>query len=77
MTETPSAALSPWDTLTAREHQVAMELSFGKTNREIAKLLSISIKTIDTHRGHVMKKLGVRNNVELLRFMLREERVTL
>lgn len=55
----------PFPTLTERERQVAIALSNGQTNREIAKQLEISIKTIDTHRGHVLKKLGVRNNVEL------------
>jgi DNA-binding NarL/FixJ family response regulator len=68
---------APWDTLTAREQQVASSLACGMTNREIADQLSISIKTIDTHRMHVMKKLGTRNNVELLRFMLKAQKAAL
>jgi DNA-binding NarL/FixJ family response regulator len=41
------------------------------TNREIAEHLAISIKTVDTHRGHVLKKLALRNNSELTRFAVK------
>lgn len=61
----------PTSTLTAREQQVMEMLSRGMTNREIADYLSISIKTVDTHRGHVLKKLGLRNNSELTRFAVK------
>lgn len=52
--------------LTARERQVAEKLAFGFTNREIAGQVGISIKTVDTHRGHVLKKLGLKNNAQLV-----------
>jgi DNA-binding NarL/FixJ family response regulator len=48
----------PASALTAREQQVMEMLARGLTNREIAEHLEISIKTVDTHRGHVLKKLG-------------------
>lgn len=67
----------PASALTARELQVMEMLSRGMTNREIAEHLSISIKTIDTHRGHVLKKLGLRNNSELTRFAVKHGYVTL
>jgi two-component system response regulator NreC len=51
--------------LTEREREVAIALCRGQTNREIAAALDVSIKTIDTHRGHVLKKLRLRGNVEL------------
>lgn len=51
--------------LTRRELQVARGLALGLTNREIATEFGISIKTIDTHRGHILDKLELRNNVEL------------
>ena len=57
-------------TLTEREAQVAKALALGSTNREVAKALDVSVKTIDTHRGHLLKKLGTRNNAELARFMI-------
>lgn len=61
----------PAGRLTARELQVMEMLARGMTNREIAHHFDISIKTVDTHRGHVLKKLGVRNNSELTRFAVR------
>ena len=51
--------------LTAREDQVAKMLVQGLSNREIATKLDISQKTVDTHRGHLLQKLGLKNNVEL------------
>lgn len=61
----------PASALTARESQVMEMLARGMTNREIAEHLEISIKTVDTHRGHVLKKLGLRNNSELTRFAVK------
>ncbi len=66
----------PASALTAREQQVMEMLSRGLTNREIAEQLQISIKTVDTHRGHVLKKLNLRNNSELTRFAVKHGYVT-
>jgi DNA-binding NarL/FixJ family response regulator len=63
--------------LTTREIQVMEMLARGMTNREIAHDLDISVKTVDTHRGHVLKKLAVRNNAELARFAVKHGYVTL
>ena len=60
----------PITALTNRELEVATALAYGLTNREIADTCRISIKTVDTHRGHVLKKLKLKNNVALARFML-------
>jgi two-component system, NarL family, invasion response regulator UvrY len=67
----------PASALTAREQQVMEMLGRGLTNREIAEHLQISIKTVDTHRGHVLKKLGLRNNSELTRFAVKYGYVSL
>ena len=67
----------PAGALTARELQVMEMLSRGLTNREIAEHLQISIKTVDTHRGHVLKKLNLRNNSELTRFAVKHGYVAL
>ncbi len=67
----------PASALTAREQQVMEMLGRGLTNREIAEHLEISIKTVDTHRGHVLKKLGLRNNSELTRFAVKHGYVSL
>lgn len=54
-----------WPELTDRETEVAYCLARGFTNRELATEMKISIKTVDTHRGNLLKKLKCRNNVEL------------
>ena len=57
--------------LTAREQQVMEMLGRGMTNREIAQHLQLRVKTIDTHRSHILKKLELRNNSDLTRFAVK------
>ena len=61
---------SPLDTLSMRELQVLRRLAKGHTNREIAEAYGISVKTVDTYRARLLKKLGLRNNAELSRFAI-------
>jgi DNA-binding NarL/FixJ family response regulator len=61
----------PLGSLSKRELEVLCFLAAGMTNREIARQLGISVKTIDTHRGHVLKKLRLRNNSDITRFAIR------
>ncbi|MBW2635182.1 MAG: response regulator transcription factor [Deltaproteobacteria bacterium] len=61
---------SPLDLLSARELQVLRRLALGHTNREIAQAYNISIKTVDTDRLRLLKKLELRNNAELSRFAI-------
>jgi DNA-binding NarL/FixJ family response regulator len=61
---------APLDTLSMRELQVLRRLAMGQTNREIAHSYHISIKTVDTYRARLLKKLGLRNNAELSRFAM-------
>ena len=51
--------------LTKREIEILTFLADGKTNREVAKLLHISVRTVDTHRSNIMKKLKVKTNAQL------------
>lgn len=67
----PTQDLQRLATLSERERQVAAALAEGLTNREIAQTHGISVKTIDTHRGHMLKKLGLRNNADVARFAIR------
>jgi two-component system, NarL family, invasion response regulator UvrY len=62
--------------LTTRELQVMEMLARGMTNREIARDLSIGVKTVDTHRGHMLKKLRLRNNAEVTRFAVKHGYIT-
>ena len=61
---------SPLDSLSMRELQVLRRLAMGHTNREIARAYHISIKTVDTYRSRLLKKLNLRNNAELSRFAI-------
>jgi DNA-binding NarL/FixJ family response regulator len=64
-------AEDPYSRLTEREREVFQLLVEGRTNAQVADILSISFKTVDNHRTHLMEKLGVHNTVELLRFAAR------
>ncbi|MGZ5090525.1 MAG: response regulator [Burkholderiales bacterium] len=62
---------SPLDTLSARERQVIQLVVESKTSAEIGKILSLSVKTIDTYRSRLMQKLGVEDLPELVKFAIR------
>jgi len=64
---------SSLDSLSMREMQVLRRLAMGQTNREIASAYHISIKTVDTYRARLLKKLGLRNNAELSRFAMQNQ----
>ncbi len=63
-------SLSPIDALTDREMEVLQMISEGKSVKEIAFALSLSHKTIETHRSHIMHKLGIGTSNELLQFAI-------
>ncbi len=58
------------DPLSPREHEVLRLLALGHTNQEIAQQLSISVRTAETHRAHIMRKLGLGSRAELVRYAL-------
>lgn len=60
-----------YDGLTDREKQVLKLVAEGRSNKEVASLLNISVKTAMSHREHVMVKLNLHNRTELIRFALR------
>jgi DNA-binding NarL/FixJ family response regulator len=59
------------DVLTNREREILKLIAEGKPNKKIARLLSISIRTVEHHRLSVMKKLGVSNIVGLVRYAIK------
>ena len=65
------------DLLTSREREVLQLLAEGLSNRKIAEQLSISVKTVETHRSNMMNKLGVDNKTELIKYALRKGWATL
>ena len=68
-----AAATHPLAVLTPRERQVFERLIQGDSNPIIGRHLGISPKTVDTHRMHVMRKLGVHSVVQLVRFAARHQ----
>jgi DNA-binding NarL/FixJ family response regulator len=62
---------TPLDQLTSREREVLQLIAEGKTNKEVANLLGISVFTVDAHRGRIMEKLNVHSINELVRFAVR------
>ncbi|WP_328521023.1 response regulator transcription factor [Kribbella sp. NBC_00359] len=61
------AALEP---LSERECEILYQLALGYTNQEIARSLFISVRTVDTHRAHIMRKLRLGTRAELVMFAL-------
>jgi len=62
----------PIDLLSSREREVLQLIAEGKTNKEIATLLRLSVYTVDAHRGRIMEKLNLHSTGELVRFALRK-----
>ncbi|MEO8367619.1 MAG: response regulator transcription factor [Candidatus Solibacter sp.] len=58
--------------LTDRQRQVLQLVAEGRSNREIAGILKVSVKTVQFHRGQIMRKLGVHSAVKLTTFAVRE-----
>lgn len=63
---------SVFSVLTAREREVLQLLAEGKTTKQIALLLKVSVKTIETHRPKIMDKLNIRSIAELTKYAIRE-----
>jgi DNA-binding NarL/FixJ family response regulator len=63
------------ETLSDREHQVLLMIASGKTVSEIAKELSLSVKTIDTYRARILEKMKMRTNAELTYYAIKNKLV--
>ncbi len=59
-----------WDALTAREQEVARLVAQGKTTKEAAVVLGVSVKTLDKHRTNMMRKLGLHDAVSVTRYVI-------
>jgi DNA-binding NarL/FixJ family response regulator len=62
----------PGDTLTPREQEVVKLIAEAHTNKDIAEILHLSEKTVESHRARVLQKLGMRDRVELVRYAIRQ-----
>ncbi len=73
----PEASPENSPQLTSREREVLQLLAEGKNTKEIAFILSVSSKTVDTFRQSIMKKLGLNTVAELTKYAIREKLTTL
>jgi DNA-binding NarL/FixJ family response regulator len=63
--DAPSSRISP------RERQIVKLVAEAKCNKEVATILQISVKTVESHRAHIMEKLGLHSVTELVRYAIR------
>jgi DNA-binding NarL/FixJ family response regulator len=61
----------PQQILTAREEEVLKLVAEGNSSKEIAELLTISVKTVERHRSNILQKLGLRDRLDLTRYAIR------
>jgi DNA-binding NarL/FixJ family response regulator len=61
-----------YDLLTSREREILQLLAEGKTNKDVATLLNISLYTVETHRSHILQKLHLHNSAELVLYAVRK-----
>ena len=62
-----------YDLLTEREKEVLQLLAGGKSNKEVATLLDLSLYTVETHRAHLMQKLNLHNTAEIVLYAVRKK----
>jgi two-component system invasion response regulator UvrY len=61
------------DLLSDREYQVMLMLGSGKTVKEIAEILFLSVKTISTYRSHILEKMKMKNNAEITLYVVKNK----
>ena len=62
--------------LTKREMEVLAFVASGKSNKEVAEALSISVKTVETHKSNILDKLGLRNIAELVKYAIKNKLIS-
>jgi DNA-binding NarL/FixJ family response regulator len=62
-----------YDLLTDREREILQLLAEGKSNKEVANLLTLSLYTVETHRTHIMQKLNLHNTAEIVLYAVRKK----
>ncbi|GAB1446546.1 MAG: response regulator transcription factor [Cyclobacteriaceae bacterium] len=63
--------------LTKREFEILGLVASGKTNKELAEMLFISIKTVETHKTHILEKLNLKNTNELIKYAIKHKIISI
>jgi two-component system invasion response regulator UvrY len=66
----------PHETLSDREYQVMLMIAAGKTRKEIAEKLFLSVKTVSTYRTRILEKMGMKTNADLTNYMNKHNLIT-
>jgi DNA-binding CsgD family transcriptional regulator len=61
----------PFSRLSPREVQIVQLVAESKSNKEVSGILHISVKTVESHRAHIMEKLGLHSVADLVRYAIR------
>lgn len=69
----PDDTRIPTSTITAREREIVQLLAEGKSNKKISSLLGISVKTVEAHRAAIMRKIGAKSVVDIVRYAVRNK----
>lgn len=67
-----ASGATAWTALTGREREVLQLIAEGKTTKECADALGVSVKTVETHRQQILGKLGLRGTADLVKYAIRE-----
>lgn len=70
--KTPATVKLPND-LTKREYEILGLVASGRTNKEVADALFISVKTVETHKTNILQKLGLKNTAELIKYAIKNK----
>ncbi len=62
---------APFSRLSPREIQIVQLVAESKSNKEVSNILHLSVKTVESHRAHIMEKLGLHSVTELVRYAIR------
>lgn len=73
LNEKPTGTNSEADSISVREREVVQLLAEGLNNKEVADRLNLSVKTVETHRANIMKKLGLKNIADLVLYAVRNQ----
>ncbi|MCY2926870.1 MAG: response regulator transcription factor, partial [Planctomycetota bacterium] len=68
LTRLHKGSTDPYELLTTRERQVLQLIAEGNTNKKVAEALKLAVKTIDTHRMRLMRKLRIHDQTALVKF---------
>ena len=65
-----------YDLLTTREREILQLLAEGRSNKDVAVFLNLSLHTVETHRGHIMQKLNLHSGAEMILYAIRKGVIT-